>query len=466
MAGLFGTSGARGKTNVEITADLAFGIASSYGALLQKELNERPRVVVGHDQRHGASMLANAAAAGFQSVGADVVMVGCVSTGVYTVSLRDDHTYDGGVLITGSHMPPERIGIIPMLRNGHYADRDVTDRIEASVATRDFEQDRVSFDCIGEINNRTLGADVRYLNFIYDQVRDREAVEQGQFRVLLDPGNGTGGSVANSLMGLLNCQVTAINEHPYPIPVRPSECTPENCSEAIRCVCDGDFHLGACFDGDADRVKFITRTGDMLSDDVVAAIFVTHILDDDETYVTPVNASGLVRWAVQNRGGHLVECRIGQPSTDTAVRAHRAAMASESNAGKFGFRELECCYDGPLALAKMIEIMAQTNKSLAELAAELPQFYQASVRIAVQETRKAIVVKTATEAVVHRLKDEILRTDETDGTKLFLDGERWLLLRPSGTEPVVRAYSDAQSQEAANALISLAKAAFESACAE
>lgn len=461
MAKLFGTSGARGTTNKQITPDFAFLVAAIYGVMLREKKGGRPQVVVGHDQRFGADMLAYSTIAGFQSVGVDVMMLGMVSTGVYSVFLQQGK-FDGGILITGSHMPPDRIGIIPMLPNAHYADRDVTDVIEARLGAFDLTPHMAAFQDVGVVT-RGMAAKTRYAHHLYDLLRGSgEAIENARFRVLLDPGNGTSGAVAQTLFYCFDgLEREVINAEPLPIPNRLSECTPENCSEAIARTRDGGFALGACFDGDADRVMFIADDGSVPTDDQIGALFATHLLGEGDTLVTPVNASRLIEAVCASRGITVRYCRIGQPSTDTAVREHGAKFAYEAAARKYGFGELQCCYDGVYATAKLLALMAQTGKSLAQLTAELPKFYQAAVRVEVEEAHKAAVVARATEAVCAELSDRIERTDTTDGTKWFFKGGAWLLLRPSGTESLVRAYSDARSQEEADTLIALARTALE-----
>lgn len=461
-ARLFGTSGIRGKTNVDINPELVFQVSAIYAITCRGRSGAAPAFVVGHDQRYGAKMLALSAIAGANSRGAHVIYLGCVSTGQYCAYLRSGD-FAGGIYLTGSHMAPERIGLILTLGNGHYADRDVTDVVEQRLAEYPANCLPVTdFQKIGEVTAADQGeVAAAYLGPPFSALHSvRHAVRMLEPRILLDPGNGTAGAIARALLTELGCIVDVINAEPLPIPNRRSECKPENCGEAIACTRDGGYTLGACFDGDADRVKFILPDGTMLSDDVVAASFAMHLLQPGEVYVTPVNASGLVRFAVESRGGRLVECRIGQPATDTEVRQHSAAMASESNAGKFGFAELGCCYDGPFAVAKMLGIMAQTGKSLAELISELPRFFQAEVSIPVDDARKAAVTAAAIAAVRTQLGEEVERVDTTDGTKFYLRGERWLLLRPSGTEPLVRAYSDGRSQEQAQALVALAQEEF------
>lgn len=462
---LFGTSGARGVTNKEITPQLAMLIAMAYGSMMKSSADgEPPRVLVGHDQRLGAGLLAQTVAIGFQSVGIDVHTIGMVSTGMYSAFMRGNR-FDGGILVTGSHMPPDRIGIIPMLQNAHYADQDVTDQIEMWMKSWNSSQRPTPRSTFGELIVRERHDVMAVYRYTLQPSVPISSGKRKFRRIVVDPGNGTGGFPAEQMLHGTSWVPFVINGDPQSFPNRPSECNPTNCAEAIRCVVSGRAHLGVCFDGDADRVKFITHKGIMLEDSVVAAIFARHVLDSGDTVVTGVNASGLIEAIAKEKGLRVEYCRIGQPSNNMAARMYKAAFAFEEAAGKFGFRDFGCCFDGSYAMLRMLQIMDRTGKSLADLAGEVPKFYQSSARIPVADAAKDRVVRHAREQLERELGSEILRTDTTDGTKWFLEGDQWLMIRPSGTEPVVRAYADGRSQLEVDILIGRATDAFERASA-
>lgn len=464
MAKLFGTSGARGVTNRDITPLLALKIGLIYGRMcVARKRGKQAVLLVGNDNRYGAEMLAHAVIAGLNAAGAHVEWIGCVSTGVYSVNLRERRQFDGGILITGSHMPPDRIGIIPMLPNAHYADRDVTEEIERELAVFSFPECLAAFETVGG-SYRIIepgcyfGGVSRMLGAAGVQV-----VRAAQFRVLIDPANGTAGAVAKEFLENLGCVVEMINGARLPIPQRPAECKPETCEEAIARMRDGGFHLGACFDGDADRVLFITPDGSTPTDDQIGAMFAAYLLREGDALVTPVNASRLIEAVCRPRGVRVKYCRIGQPATDTAVRQHGAKFAYESAARKYGFHEFECCYDGVYAMAKLLALMARTGKSLCKLVGELPPFFQSALRLEVPDEQKGAVAERVIAALGDRLEGEIEEVLTVDGVRFMLRGDASVHVRQSGTEPVVRVYSDARSQAEADALTALARGAFEKA---
>ncbi len=455
---LFGTSGARGVTNLEIKPELALTIATIYGTMMGEGASKAKRMVVGHDQRHGAAMLARVVAAGLASTGVGVDFLGCVSTGVFSSYLHAVSSA-GGVLVTGSHMPPDRIGIIPMHRNAHYCDRDITDIIEKGIAAWPQGIRRAPSTCIGEIEEiRQEDSGALYQSRMLEGIRFPKSPLRFN-DILVDAGNGTGGIPARTLMSALGFNVVMMNGNPKAIPDRPSECRPDTCALAIERVRKEGYALGVCYDGDADRALFITSGGVALADSVVGAIFARYCVPKGRPIVTPVNASGLIEVIADRIGSRVVYCRIGQPATDTAVFAHDAVFAYEEAAGKYGFAENGCCYDGVYATAMMLRIMQQQNKSLGGLAVEMPDFFQTNRKVAVPDDKKAQVVQNALALVTGRLRD-VRNIVTLDGTKFILADGAWLLVRPSGTEPVVRCYSDAQSKQRADELANLGQQCF------
>ena len=464
-----GTSGFRG-TKDEVTPDHAFAAAVLYGEML----GAGKRVTVGHDNRETAAKLASAACDGFRSEGLHVDHLGMVSTGVFstrTACLRPNH-YAGGILITGSHMPPDRIGIIPIDDTAAYCTHNVTNRIEVGFsAFQSGVWGNARYELSGSLyrvdNAASLGV---YLATLWDTLRDPELREE-RFKVLLDAGNGTTGDPARILLEGLGCDVVVLNEEPQFIPDRPSEVTPENCDVAVDRMREGDYDLGACFDGDGDRVLFIAPDGSTYEDDIIAAIFAYYELEPvrgtDPVVVTPVTAGSLVSEVCKRFGGRVEYCRVGQPDTGRAIKACGAhvVFAYEAAARKFCFPAQFTFYDGVYAVARMLAIMARTGKSLqqlvADVAADFCTFFPAEGSIMLEDARKADVVAKAYAAAGDAFREaEVI---DIDGLRFNFTDSSWVLLRPSGTEPKVRYYAKARTSARALALAKQARKLFENA---
>ncbi len=444
---LFGTAGIRGVTNVEITPQLALGIGLAYGDWIASRGGDRLSASVGHDTRYGSEMLARAAASGLASAGLAVQFYGCVSTGVFSLNLVKTEQR-GGILITGSHMPPDRNGIICLLADGAYAPYEVTDDVEARYHGK--RERRVRAEDIGHIDE----AFHPYEGYVSDLVKqvDARLVRDRKFKILVDPANGTASYIANELFQWFGCEVELINFDPSPVPGRPSEPRAGTTAEAQRRVVELGCDLGVCFDVDADRVLFIAKEGEPVSEDTVGAIFAREELRKGDVCVTPVNSSGLIELACREAGARLEYCEVGQPPTAKAIKAFGAAYAYEES-GKYYFPRSYLWADGLFAAAKMLEVMARRGRSLAEIAGEFPRFRQVKRAVHVDEARKDAIVKAAEGLLAQRLTDGRVRDVTVDGFKRIYSDNSWLLVRKSGTEPLIRVYSDAPTQARAEQLV-------------
>lgn len=466
-----GTSGFRGRMNVEISVTHALLVGDCFAAFLRQTLRRAPKLSVGHDQRNGAEALAAAAMAGALAAGADVECLGQVSTGVFSaVSFLGDEPMDGGILITGSHMGPERIGIILMNGDGTYCDVDVT-----SVVERWLEAGR--FHSAGPLSlghSHRVDTDTServYLRALLERLDIIEGMQSLRFggqkpKVLVDPGNGTTGAVAWALFRSLGCEVVMIFAEPKEVPDRKSECRASSCGEAMRRVITDSCHLGVCFDGDGDRVLFIDERGRAVGEDQMGALFAKYCVKRGEVVVTPVNSSRLIEVVCEKIGATVRYCKIGQPDTGTAIKRERAAFAYESSA-KYAFPNGGFIwYDGVFAVAKLLEIMERTGKLLSELIAELPVFYHEEHGFEVPDSGKAQVIARAVKVAQAYFRGELVDVNTLDGTQMNLTMHTSVMLRASGTEPKVRLYVDGPSRERISTLSSIALRILREAIAE
>ena len=465
-----GTSGFRGQTNVEISVTHALLVGDCFAAFLRQTLCRAPKLAVGHDQRNGAEALAAAAMAGALAAGADVEWLGQVSTGVFSaVSFLGDEPMDGGILITGSHMGPERIGIILMNRDGTYCDVEVTDVVERWLETGRLHSARPLF--LGKSHRvDTETSESIYLRALVERL-DVEGIRSLRFgeknpKILIDPGNGTTGAVARALLVGLGCEVAQIFAEPKEVPDRESECRASSCGEAMSRVVSEACHLGVCFDGDGDRVLLIDERGKAVGEDLMGALFAKHCVKRGEVVVTPVNSSRLIEVVCEKVGATVRYCKIGQPDTGTAIKRERAVFAYESSA-KYAFpKDGFIWYDGVFAVAKLLEIMGRTDKPLSELIADLPAFYHEEHGLEVPDSGKAQVIARAVEVVRASLRGDLIDVNTLDGTRINLTGHTYVMLRASGTEPKVRLYVDGPSRERVSTLSSIALGILQAAIME
>lgn len=227
--------------------------------------------------------------------------------------------------------------------------------------------------------------------------------------------------------------------------------------EAIRKVRKTRSDLGACFDVDADRALFIDRDGNPLSEDTAGAVFARSLLSPGDVCVVPVNSSGLIERVCREIGARLEYCEVGQPPTIQAIRDLDAAF-SYKESGKYWFARQFLWSDGLYSTARLLEIMARTGRTAAELAAEFPRFYQSKRNVPIDSGKELDPMPAVESLLKTALTEGRLRDVTVDGFKRVYGDDSWLLFRKSGTEPLVRIYSDAPSRERAESLAAAGEA--------
>ncbi len=443
MARLFGTSGVRGVTNSEITPTLVMELAQSFATAL----GEGRRVALGRDTRHGAQMLSCAAAAGLTSAGATVHDCGVLPMSALASYIVSEGM-DGGVLITGSHMPPERTGLILLDSKGAYEPHSFTDRVEATRAQRSWAV--APFDRVGTVHQAHRPLE-RYSGKVSRMV-NRRAVSMRGFRVLVDTGNGTAGAVLPRLLRELCCEVTALNQEPNPVPNRDAEPRASSLGATIQRAKELGAELSAATDIDADRVVFLDELARPIQEDVVGCIFAKHELSKRRgPVVAPINSSTLIESVCREAGVELHYCRVGQPATMEAIKAHEAVFAYEES-GKYYFVRDELWCDGILATLKLLEIMALRERKASELASEFPRRAQSKHKLPCPESEKNRVYPDVRQLLESHPFEDVERTIDLDGLKVIYTDGSWLLIRLSGTEPLVRVFAEAGDEDRAREL--------------
>lgn len=443
MAQLFGTSGVRGFTNSEMTPQLVMELSQSYGTIL----GAGAKVAVGRDTRFGAQMLESAAAAGLNSAGLDVDSCGVVPMAAmasYVVSER----LKGGVLITGSHMPPDRIGLILMSADGAYAPYSVSDEVEKLYQARSWA--RVKYDLLGTQTAASKPLE-RYVGRVSRMV-NRRTISLNRYKVLVDAGNGTAGSVLPRILRDLCCEVECLHCDPKPNPDRETEPRAATLKPTAAKAVQMGAQLAAATDLDADRVIFFDEKGNGIPEDVAGCIFARQVLAKKKgPVVVPINSSTLIERVCKDAGVELHYCRVGQPATMEAIRSHGAVFSYEES-GKYYFVKDEYWCDGILATMKFLEVMAARRKKASELAAEFPQMAQVKYKLPCPDQQKQRIYPAVKEVLSSHPFDEVDRLVDMDGLKTIYKTGSWLLIRLSGTEPLVRIFAEAEKEETAKEL--------------
>lgn len=433
---LFGTNGVRGVVNTsEMDSAFALRLGQAIGTYM------RGPVMIGTDARASGQMIKSACAAGLMATGCDVLDCGVVPTPTIQFAVKNNKVA-GGIMITASHNPPEFNGIKCIDPDGTEMARQNEEKIERIFHDKSFA--RADWSSLGVTRPYTTSID-EYLDAIIGLV-DAQAIRKAGLRVAVDCSNGAASNVTPKMLERLGVKYVTLNADPNgAFPGHNSEPTPENTKDIVGLVKAGGFDFGFVHDGDADRTIFIDDTGRYLYGDRSLALCAYHACKKNKggLVVTSVGSSMCVEDATKMTGGDILYTMVGSPIVAREMIKHNAVFGGEENGGLI-FPELQHCRDGAMSGAKILEIVAHHGK-LSDQMDKIPWYSQYKVKTKCPNDRKQeIMSKLAASAKGDRL-------DTTDGVKIF-SKKSWVLVRPSGTEPIFRVFSEAPTMEDAKKL--------------
>lgn len=436
MGKLFGTFGIRGLANEEFTPKLAFDL----GLALATHLENKGKVAVGYDNRTSREMLEHAFIAGLTAGGCDAVRLGVAPTPVLSFGIRH-FSCDAGIMITASHNPAEYNG-------AKFWDHEGA----GFVRTREREIERLverggklmEWDRIGRA--REVDALTSYLRSLGERVPKIRR----KLKVVVDCANGAGSVATPQILTKLGCRVVSMNAQlDGAFPGRLPEPIPENLGELIKTVSATGADLGIAHDGDADRTLVVDERGELLSGDRVFALVAMHYLQGKKAprIVTTVATSSVLDDAAEKLGGEVVRTRVGEPEIIAEFREKGGDLGGEENGGVI-FPDWLLCRDGIMTAVQFVELVAQSGKPVSEVNSTLPTYHQLKRRVKCPDKLKQKVIDDLAKRLAR------YKPDRTEGLRVATkDG--WFIVRPSGTEPVFRCFSEARTEERAEELADL-----------
>jgi phosphoglucosamine mutase len=427
----FGTDGVRGIANQDLTPEIALAVGRAVVRVFRSE-----HVHVGRDTRRSGPLLESAVAAGICAEGADAVLLGVVPTpAVAAGSARDGVA---GVMISASHNPFPDNGINVFGPGGRKLTDDEQSEVEAAIADALAPGDR-SGPTGGAVGRTATDPGVvdYYLEHV---VAATEGRSLDGMRVVVDCANGSNSRIGPDVLLALGAQVQILSAHPDGTNI--NDGCGSNHPDALRAaVMATSADVGIAFDGDADRVLAVDHTGTVVDGDHIIALCATDLrsrglLADDTVVVTVMSNLGFHQ-AMEREGITVVDTRVGDRYVLEAMAAGRYSLGGEQS-GHIIFGDLSTTGDGLLSAVVLLDLVRRSGRPLADLAAaamtRLPQVL-VNVRVA-----------TPMPDVAERLADEVATVEAE------LAGSGRVLLRPSGTEPVVRVMAEAPTQDQADAL--------------
>lgn len=434
---LFGTNGIRGIPGKDMTLEFVAEMGLAIGTFFGKGT-----VLIGHDVRNSSPTLARAITAGLQESGIDVANAGLLPTPAAQFAIRK-LGYDGGVIITASHNPPEYNGIKACGKNGVEVTREEERVIEKIYYGKNFQ--RANWKTIGGAIEEPRGVR-NYIQGVISQV-DAKAIAKRKLVVVMDTGNGAQ-SIATPYIGEeLGCRVISLNGHPDGnFPGRGAEPTPDTLSTLSKAVIAYNADFGVGYDGDGDRSIFCDDKGIVHYGDRSGAVLTDHVLGTrgKGLVVTTIATSQVIDDIAEKHGAKVLRTRVGSVDVTNEMITKKAIFGLEENGGCFFSPHIEV-RDGGMTTALMMELLAMTKEPLSALLAKLPKYHQMKLKFECLIEKRAKVI----EQVTQKAKGKI---DTSDGLKVFED-KTWVLLRPSGTEPILRLFGESDNKEQLDAMM-------------
>jgi phosphomannomutase / phosphoglucomutase len=437
MAKFFGTNGIRGVFSKDFSLDFVHDMTLAIGTYFGKG-----PVLIGYDGRESSPAICKVVSSALNSIGIDCNVTGIVPTPCLEFAVKS-LGYSGGFMITASHNPPQYNGIKPCANDGVEISREDELIIEEIYLQKSWLQKPAKWGSTGT-ENRAIET---YLKGIISHI-DSKLIESKHFKVVLDLGNGAQAVSAPNFCELLDCETFLVNQKiDGTFPGRGSEPTPQNLSELSKTVRENNADVGIAFDGDGDRSIFCDNNGDILTGDKSALALTQHILkkNPNSLVVTCLNSGSNIEVLAKKFNSKVIRTKVGSVEVSRKMVPTDALIGFEENGG-FMYGKHNQVRDGCMTLALMLDLLAISEKPLSEEIENLPPSFTTKDKVPCSAEKIPKLISS--------LIEEFPNSDISDGIKITLDPKNWVMIRPSGTEPIVRIYVESESQEKLDTLMS------------
>ena len=430
MGKLFGTNGVRGVFAEDFTLEFVHDLVLSISTYFKEGT-----ILVGYDGRNSSKVISKLVCSTLNSAGINCDLAGLVPTPCLEFATKT-LGYNGGIMITASHNPPEYNGIKPVASDGVEISREDENVIEEIFFQKNWNHNSSTFGSTKN-DDRVIQT---YLDGIKSQI-DVSKIKSKNYKVVLDLGNGAQATTAIKLCEQLGCEVITINEEIDSIfPGRGPEPTPYNLGELSSAVVNNNADLGIAFDGDGDRSIFCDDTGMLLSGDRSALLLSDYLLkkNPNSKVITCINSGNSIDELVTQTNSTVTRTKVGSVEVSRKMLTENALIGFEENGG-FMFGKHNQVRDGGMTLALLLELLASSNKSISEELGNLPRSFTTKDKISCK--------KEDIDVIISKLSNEFPNADTTDGIKIVFDKKNWIMVRPSGTEPIIRIYGESDSEK-------------------
>lgn len=442
ISGFRGTIG--GKVNDNLTPLDTVKFASAFGTWLQNINNKKNlKIVIGRDARISGQMVSNLVSSTLQGLGIDVIDLGLSTTPTVEVMVPELNA-DGGIILTASHNPKQWNALKLLNQKGEFINAAEGAEVLALVESEDFNYAEV--DDLGKYETRNDGFDIHIKKILDLPMVDVEAIKQKKFKVVLDAVNSTGGLAIPQLLEELNCKVIKL----YCEPNGHFPHNPEPLKEHLTDICElvkkENADLGIVVDPDVDRLALIDEKGEMFGEEYTLVAVADYLLKHKKgNAISNLSSSRALRDVARSHQSEYFASAVGEVNVVTLMKEKQAVIGGEGNGGII-YPDLHYGRDSLVGVALFLTHLAKENKTVSELRAGYPAYFMGKKKI---ELTPEIDVDQLLLNVEKEYQNEEIST--VDGVKIDF-AENWVHLRKSNTEPIIRIYTEAKSQEEADQL--------------
>jgi len=430
MDKLFGTNGVRGVFSEDFTLEFVHDLVLAISTYFKQGT-----ILVGYDGRDSSVVISKLVCSTLNYAGLDCHLADLIPTPCLEFATKA-LGYNGGIMITASHNPPEYNGIKPVASDGVEVSREDEKVIEDIFFKKNWKHNSSTW---GSTKNDDRAVQT-YLDGIKSQV-DVSKIKSRKLKVVLDLGNGAQSVTAIKLCEQLECEIITINrEIDGSFSGRGPEPTPYNLQELSSVVVKNNANLGIAFDGDGDRSILCDNEGMLLSGDKSALLLSNYLLkkNPNSKVVTCMNSGNSIDEIITQTNSTVIRTKVGSIEVSRKMITENALLGFEENGG-FMFGKHNHVRDGGMTLALFLELLASSNKSMNDELATLPPSFTTKDKIPCK--------KEDVDRIISKLLTEFPNADTTDGIKIIFDKKNWVMVRPSGTEPIVRIYAESDSEK-------------------
>ncbi|CAI8855903.1 phosphoglucosamine mutase [Chryseobacterium sp. IT-36CA2] len=442
ISGIRGTIG--GKVNDNLTPLDVVKFASAFGTWLQNNKNKKDlTLIIGRDARISGQMVSSLVTATLQGLGINVVDLGLSTTPTVEVMVPELNA-DGGIILTASHNPKQWNALKLLNEKGEFISGENGAEVLALAENEDFNYAEV--DDLGKYETRDDAFDIHIQQILDLPMVDVEAIKAKNFKIVLDAVNSTGGIAIPMLLDKLGCETIKL----YCEPTGHFPHNPEPLKEHLGDICElvkkEKADLGVVVDPDVDRLALIDEKGEMFGEEYTLVAVADYLLKNKKgAAISNLSSSRALRDVANAHDSEYFASAVGEVNVVTLMKEKNAVIGGEGNGGII-YPELHYGRDSLVGVALFLTHLAKENKTVSELRAGYPSYFMGKKKI-------ELTPEIDVDAILSKMEQEYQNEDVStvDGVKIDFENN-WVHLRKSNTEPIIRIYTEAKSQEEADQL--------------